>query len=260
MSLHGRLAEHEVARISAFDRPRATRRSTSSSPRRELAELGRNPVGPKRSPDELLDDAAGDGGCEQRVAARDDVDRLDEPLGRRVLQQEPAGAGPERLVHVLVEVERREHQHLRLRRAHEQPARRLDPVEVRHPDVHQRHVDRVAVDALERLEAVARLRDDLDVVLGVEDHPEAGANQSLVVDERTRTGLAEEVTPPRLVRQPRTHGVAAAPLRPGLERAAEEGDPLAHPDEAVSDPSAPFCQSSASTSPSFVTSSSSTSP
>ena len=37
---------------------------------------------------------------------------------------------------------------------------------------------------LERLLAVACLADDLDVRLGLEDHAEAGAHQSLVVDDQ----------------------------------------------------------------------------
>ena len=35
----------------------------------------------------------------------------------------------------------------------------------------------------DRLDAVARLADDLDVLLGLEDHAEAGAHERLVVDD-----------------------------------------------------------------------------
>jgi hypothetical protein len=47
-------------------------------------------------------------GCrwgEQRVARGHDFDRVDEFGGGGILEQEPAGAGPQRLVHVFVEVE-----------------------------------------------------------------------------------------------------------------------------------------------------------
>ena len=43
------------------------------------------------------------------VAAGGRPDRLSEHLGPRILQQEPGGTGPERAVHVLVEVEGRDH-------------------------------------------------------------------------------------------------------------------------------------------------------
>ena len=47
----------------------------------------------------------GDAGCDQRVAVGGGVDGLGEQLGSGVLEQEPAGAGLERAVDVLVEVE-----------------------------------------------------------------------------------------------------------------------------------------------------------
>ena len=37
---------------------------------------------------------------------------------------------------------------------------------------------------LDRLEAVGGLADDVEVVLGVEDHPEAGAHERLVVGDQ----------------------------------------------------------------------------
>ena len=43
---------------------------------------------------------------------------------------------------------------------------------------------RVLARGLERLQAVARLADDLDVGLRLEDHPEAGAHERLVVDDQ----------------------------------------------------------------------------
>jgi hypothetical protein len=57
---------------------------------------------------ELFDHAFGDGGGEQSVSAGHDADGGEELFGRVVLEQETAGAGPERFVHVLVEVESRQ--------------------------------------------------------------------------------------------------------------------------------------------------------
>ena len=135
--------------------------------------------------DELLDHAPGDRGREQRIAARDDHDRLDELLGRRVLEHEAARAGAQRLVDVLVEVERGQDQDPRpLVAAVEQPARRLEAVDVRHPDVHQDHVRLGLAGGEHGLEPVGSLADDLDVGLGVEDHPEPGPDEGLVVDDQ----------------------------------------------------------------------------
>jgi hypothetical protein len=133
-----------------------------------------------------VDQAAGDRRRQQRVAARDDPDAGRELLRRHVLEQEPAGARAQRLVDVLVEVERGEHEHARghvaAQRGH--LARRLDAVELGHADVHQHDVGRQATRLLDRRVAVGRLADDVDVLLGVEDHAEAGAHQRLVVGDQ----------------------------------------------------------------------------
>ncbi len=112
------------------------------------------------------------------------MDRLDELLGRRVLQEEPARAGAERLVDVLVEVERREDENARpLVAAVEQAARRLEAVHVRHADVHEDDVRVELARGLDGLGPVGGLTDDLHVVLGLEDHPEPRAHEGLVVDD-----------------------------------------------------------------------------
>ena len=100
--------------ISAFERPSAIRRKTSCSRVRQLVELLRRRVA--RDARELLDHALRDRGREQRVAGGDGADRRDQLLGRVVLEHEAARAGAERLVDVLVEVERREDQDPRGRR------------------------------------------------------------------------------------------------------------------------------------------------
>ena len=62
--------------------------------------------------------------------------RLYEELLRRVvLQHEPARARAQGLVDVLVEVERGQDQHARVLVGREDPARRLEPGELRHADV-----------------------------------------------------------------------------------------------------------------------------
>jgi hypothetical protein len=140
----------------------------------------------RRRRGELLDQPLRDRRGEQRLALSDDADARRELLRRDVLEQEAAGAGAQRLVDVLVQVECGEHQHPDRRRAVERDdaARRLDPVELRHADVHQHDVRRQPPGQLDRLGAVGGLADDVEVVLGVEDHLEAGAHERPVVGDQ----------------------------------------------------------------------------
>jgi hypothetical protein len=85
---------------------------------------------------ELFDHAFGDAGGEQSVSARHDADGGEELFRRVVLEQETAGAGAERFVDVLVEVERRQDEDPRCVIGGEDPPRRLEPVELGHADVH----------------------------------------------------------------------------------------------------------------------------
>ena len=111
-------------------------------------------------------------------------------LRRDVLEQEAAGARLKGRVDVLVEVERRQDHDPRraTRRAvggrPSEPARRLEPIEARHPDVHQDDVGRVAPRQADGGLAVRRLGDDLDVGLRLEDHAEPGPDQRLVVGDQ----------------------------------------------------------------------------
>jgi hypothetical protein len=62
-----------------------------------------------------------------------------------------------------------------------QPARGLDPVHLRHADVHQDDVGSQLVDELDRLDAVRRLADDLEV-LAAEEGSERTPEAVVVVD------------------------------------------------------------------------------
>ena len=85
--------------------------------------------------------------------------------------------------------------------------------------------------------AVGRLGDDVDVRLRLEDHPEAGPDERLVVgDEDPETGgghggRAPSRAAPGVERQPGPDGVPAADPRAGLEPPADERRAFAHPDE-----------------------------
>ena len=109
----------------------------------------------------------------------------DELFGGSVLEQEAAGAGAQSLVQVLVHVEGREHHDLRVRAfAVEQHSSRFDAVERRHADVHQHDVRPQPERLRDGVLAVLSLADHLDVLLGVQNHAEAGPDERLVVDDQ----------------------------------------------------------------------------
>ena len=174
--------------ISALESPRATCLKTSSSRGVSSSRPGGGAAG-RAAAGELLDQAARDRGREQRLAVGDDPDAGDQLLGGRVLEQEAAGAGAQGLVDVLVEVEGRQDQHPDLARAlGHHLARGLEPVEVGHADVHEHDVGPQRARRAHRLGAVLGLAHHLDVLLGVEDHAEAGAHEGLVVGEQDAHG------------------------------------------------------------------------
>ena len=70
----------------------------------------------------------------------------------------------------------------------EQAARRLDPVDLRHADVHEDHVRLQAKRLGHSLDTVRSLAGDLDVLFGVEDHAKARAHERLVVDDEDAEG------------------------------------------------------------------------
>ena len=60
----------------------------------------------------------------------------------------------------------------------------LDAGQARHRDIEQRQLDLVAQSHGDRLLAVACLRHDLEVGLGVEDHPQTMAHERVIVGEQ----------------------------------------------------------------------------
>ena len=65
-----------------------------------------------------------------------------------------------------------------------------------HAHVHQHDVRNVPPGQLDRLRAIRGLADDLDVVLGLQDHPEPGAHQLLIVDHEDTDRPSCHRTPP----------------------------------------------------------------
>ena len=154
-------------------------------------------------------------------------------LGRRdVLEEEAAGACPQRAEGVLVEVEGGEDQHAGLvtRRRGGDGAGRLDAVEHGHAHVHEHDVGPVELDEADGVGPVGRLADDLHVLLGLQDHAEALPQERLIVrqhqpDRHAGAGAlqsrrAASTSQPPAARGParsvpRRHGARSAiPARP----------------------------------------------
>ena len=107
---------------------------------------------------------------------------MHEVVAPHVLEQEAAGPGVERVVDVVVLVERGEHDRAGAGLgAH--GLRGLDTVQAGHPDVEEHDVGVVLGHGGDRGGAVGRLGHHLDVGLGVQDHREAAADEFLVVGE-----------------------------------------------------------------------------
>jgi hypothetical protein len=123
---------------------------------------------------------------EQGVAGGYHADGVDRFGGGGVFEQEAAGAGPQRLIDVVVEVERREHQHPRPGRAGcraEDLAGCLQPVHDRHPHVHQDDVGVQVPRLADCVGAVSGLAYHLQARLGGEDRGEALSHHRLVVGD-----------------------------------------------------------------------------
>jgi DNA-binding NarL/FixJ family response regulator len=89
---------------------------------------------------ELPDQAAGDARRDYGVAGRDHADRGQDVFQCHVLDQEPAGPGPQRAVDVVIVVEGGEHEHPGAGAGGGDQLGCLDAVHARHADVHDDHV------------------------------------------------------------------------------------------------------------------------
>jgi len=88
-------------------------------------------------------------------------------------------------VDVFVEVEGGQDDDTRARAGGREPSRGFDPVELRHPHVHEDHVGVETECELHGLGAVLGLPDDVNVVSRLEDHPEPTPDERLVVGEES---------------------------------------------------------------------------
>jgi hypothetical protein len=202
--LDGRLGEHQLVGDLGVGEPAGDGDQDLALARRDVVEPGVGGRSRAAGIGQLMDDAGqqapGRARRDDRVAAGDRADRRHQVGRLGVLEQEAAGARAQRGVGVLVEVEGRQDDHARAPAAFDEPARGLHAVHPGHAHVHQDDVGLQALDDLEGLVAVTGLADELEVGLGLEDHPEAHAQQLLVVDEHDRgaghAGVAAVVAGP----------------------------------------------------------------
>ena len=108
--------------------------------------------------------------------------RLDELRVGRLLEHVAARACGERLANVRRIVLHREHQHPSLRRLDDLGAG-LEPGAPRHDDVEEHDIRLLEARYPHAAVTVARLADHLDVVLAVEQEPQARSHHGVVVDD-----------------------------------------------------------------------------
>ena len=151
--------------------------------------------------DRLLKERTGHPRVDVDVAANGRMDRLDDLRLLGPLDHVAGGAGAQRFVHHALVLVHGEEQHEELRVPLLQAQRRLDAVLRGHRDIEQDDVGLQALGQAQRLRAVARLADDLEVGVGQEQGPEAGADHRVVVSDQDAD--RQSAPPPRWWSPPR---------------------------------------------------------
>src|SRR5690606_19849089 len=133
-----------------------------------------------------VDQAPGDRGGQERVAACGDADGVEEVLRPDVLDEETGGPGAQCFQDVLVHavVGQDDDVESRQGRVRGDAACGLDGGEDGQLDVDERDVGEVLAGQREGLPSVGGLGHDLDVVLQVDERPESAADERLVVDQQ----------------------------------------------------------------------------
>ena len=131
---------------------------------------------------------ARDRGVEDEAAAGDTADRGDELGPRGLLEDVSRRTRLEEARDVLAVVVLRENEDARVRRDLANLERRLETAEPRHRDVHEDDVGAERAADVDRLEAVGRLADDLDVLGRREERAEPLAQERVVVRDHDPNG------------------------------------------------------------------------
>ena len=143
-------------------------------------------------------------GASRAVTLMHRPDGLGELATTGVLEQEPARPRLHRPVDVLVEVEGREHEDSGPAAPAYELRGRLDPVNYRHPHIHEHDVRIDTSRRGKRLAAVADLPRHAEIRLGLEQHPKALSDQVLIVGDQD----ADHVYPPSPARRPPSGSIA----------------------------------------------------
>ena len=137
---------------------------------------------------EAHDQLAGDRRRQDWFARNNFAQRCDEVGGWGVLEEEAAGAGLQRTQHQVVGVEGGQHDHLWRLGHRTQRDGGLEPVDLRHPDVHQHHVGAGLLCKRRDRGPVRGFADDVDVRLPRQHRPQTRTHQPLVVHEQQADG------------------------------------------------------------------------
>src|ERR1700722_4095522 len=132
---------------------------------------------------ELPDQAAGDPRRDHGVADRDHADGGQDVLQGHVLDQEPAGPGPQRAVDVVIVVERGEHEHPGVRARRGDQLGGLNAVHARHADVHDDHIGAGVLGEPYRLDSRSGLAGHVDIGGPLDQPAQSGPDERLVVGE-----------------------------------------------------------------------------
>src|SRR3954467_412767 len=202
---------------------------------------------------EAVEQSSRDGRRQQRLAARNHPDGVDELRGLHVLEQEAARTRAQRFIDVLVRVKRGEDHDPRARPRAREPARRLPPAQGRHPNGSEDDGGAAARGELQRVGAVLGLADHLHVRARLQHHPKAAAYQRLVVADQhphrhrdapssgidARTAKPPWERGPACSSPPNTAARSRIPIRPCPRRVLASAS-------AVAVPSSTICTSSIS--------------
>jgi hypothetical protein len=141
---------------------------------------------PRVSIRERRQQRASDLGSQERLTRGQHPHGADERLWRHVLEQEAHHARTQCAMNVLLIAECRQHGDRRRRQVPAHQLRRRQPVAAGHVDVQQQDIRPMALGQHQGLGSAARFRDDLDVLGGLQQAPDAGSDQWFVVRDDDR--------------------------------------------------------------------------
>ena len=147
---------------------------------------------------------------EHGLAAGCGADRSEEVVGRRVLEQIAGGARFDRGEHFAVGVVRGEHEHACWDAGGGEGSDRAHAVHTGHPQVHQDYIGTQRPSATDRLGAISRLGDDVELPLAREHATQPIAHDRVVIDDHHPDRGAHCVSPIA------TAGIAALIAVPAL--------------------------------------------